>query len=331
MGLWDKSLRIFKCLCENTTQSVRQLAQQTGLAKSSVHRLQRAMERRNNQPESWVWETAEGRHWLRRLVVATLSPFVLKRGVGVETIREFFVRLGLKTQVGCSPAALRGVLQTLETTMMETAAAWEQGGMAAGEARAIIGAVDATFFAQMMLVFQDLATRRGGSRTSTARTSLMRPGAPPWVYATQAHIAGRARAGAIGGGSAACVRGRRSVLIILYQALQLVTPMRRNPRVGVHGKAVHTGTARSREYRAFPFIPKSWANPSHVLSGPLPKGGKVKGLRTEQQMRYYWGVVVKLIADYTGNDIDTIHEFFKDKFAPRKTIMVQDEMRTVAR
>ena len=120
------------------------------------------------------------------------------------------------------------------------------------------------------------------------------------------------------------------MLIIPYQALQLVTPMRRNPRVGVHGKAVHTGTARSREYRAFPFIPQSWANPSHVLSGPLPKGGKVKGLRTEQQRRYYWGVVVKLIADYTGNDIDTIHEFFKDKFALRKTITVQDEARTIA-
>jgi hypothetical protein len=57
--------------------------------------------------------------------------------------------------------------------------------------------------------------------------------------------------------------------------------------------------------------------------------GKVKGLRTEQQMRYYWGVVVKLIADYTGDDIDTIHEFLKDKFAPRKTITVQGEARTV--
>jgi len=57
--------------------------------------------------------------------------------------------------------------------------------------------------------------------------------------------------------------------------------------------------------------------------------GKVKGLRTEQQMRYYWGVVVKLIADYTGDDIDTIHEFCKDKFAPRKTITVNGEARIV--
>ena len=53
MRLWDKSLRIFKCLCDNGTQSIRQLAQQTGCAKSSVHRLKQAMERRNGHPESW--------------------------------------------------------------------------------------------------------------------------------------------------------------------------------------------------------------------------------------------------------------------------------------
>jgi len=35
---------------------------------------------------------------------------------------------------------------------------------------------------------------------------------------------------------------------------------------------VHTGIAGARECRAFPCIPTSWANPSHVVSGPLPKG-----------------------------------------------------------
>jgi DNA-binding IclR family transcriptional regulator len=103
--LWDKSLRIFKCLCDRGTQSIRQLAQQTGLAKSSVHRLQQAMERRNGHPESWIWATEDGRRWLRRLVVATLYTFGLKRGVGVDTISEFFTRLCLATQVGCSPSA----------------------------------------------------------------------------------------------------------------------------------------------------------------------------------------------------------------------------------
>src|SRR4030095_6163378 len=103
MGFWDKSLRIFKCLCENATQSVRQLAQQTGLSKSSVHRLQRAIALRHGAPEAWLWEPEDGPRWPTRLVVATLYTFGLKRGVGLETLSEFFTHLHLETQVGCSP------------------------------------------------------------------------------------------------------------------------------------------------------------------------------------------------------------------------------------
>jgi DNA-binding IclR family transcriptional regulator len=84
---------------------VRRLAQRTGLPKSSVPRLTQAMERRNRHPESWLWETEDGLQWLRRLVVATLSTFGLKRGVGLDTLSEFFTRLHLETQVGCAPSA----------------------------------------------------------------------------------------------------------------------------------------------------------------------------------------------------------------------------------
>ena len=105
MRFWDKSLLIFKCLCDNGRQGVRRIAQQTGLSKSSVHRLTQAMERRGRHPESWWWETEDGRRWLTRLVVAPLSIFGLKRGVGMETMRECFAHLRLATQVGCSPSA----------------------------------------------------------------------------------------------------------------------------------------------------------------------------------------------------------------------------------
>lgn len=158
MRFWAKSLRIFNCLCENGKQSVRRIAQKTGLSKSSVHRLTQAMERRNCYPESWFWETAEGRSWLTRLVVATLYTFGLKRGVGVETLSEFFARLRLDTQVGCSPCALRHVMQALEATAVAIAKTWEQDATAAGEVREIIGGVDETFLERMMLVFQDLPT-----------------------------------------------------------------------------------------------------------------------------------------------------------------------------
>ena len=60
--------------------------------------------------------------------------------------------------MGCSPSALRSVMHTLERLILETAAAWEQEGIAHGEIRPIIGAVDETFLQRLMLVFMDLAS-----------------------------------------------------------------------------------------------------------------------------------------------------------------------------
>jgi hypothetical protein len=62
-----------------------------------VHRLQQALDRRNVHPESWLLETEEVRHWLTRLVVATLYAFGFKCGVGMDTMREFFARLRQST------------------------------------------------------------------------------------------------------------------------------------------------------------------------------------------------------------------------------------------
>ena len=73
MRCWDNSLRIFTCLYDNGRQGVRRIAPQTGLAQSRVHHLTQAMERRGGHPEAWWWDTAEGRRWLTRWVVATLS------------------------------------------------------------------------------------------------------------------------------------------------------------------------------------------------------------------------------------------------------------------
>ncbi len=158
MPLWAKSVRIFNSIREHGKSSIRRLAERTGFSKSSVHRHLQAIDRRDRYPESKLWETPEGRTWLIRLVVATLFIFGLKRGVGADTISEFFGRLHLEAHVGCSPSALRGLMQRLELTLMETAAAWEQDGIDHGEIRPIIGAVDETFLQRMMLVFMDLAS-----------------------------------------------------------------------------------------------------------------------------------------------------------------------------
>ena len=158
MGLWAKSVVIFNAIRDHGTQSIRSLAERTGLSKSSVHRHLQAIDRRDRYPESSLWETPAGRAWLLRLVVATLFVFGLKRGVGAETLSEFFGRLRLEAHVGCSPSALRTVMHTLERLILETAVAWEKEGIAHGEIRPVIGAVDETFLQRMMLVFMDLAT-----------------------------------------------------------------------------------------------------------------------------------------------------------------------------
>src|SRR5438874_7547001 len=158
MGLWAKSVVIFNSIRDYGKQSMRRLADHTGLSKSSVHRHLQAIGRRDRYPESSLWATAAGRAWLIRLVVATLLVFGLKRGVGVGTISEFFGRLRLEAHIGCSPSALRTVMHTLEHLILESAAAWEKEGIAHGEIRPVIGAVDETFLQRMMRVFMDLAT-----------------------------------------------------------------------------------------------------------------------------------------------------------------------------
>src|SRR5688572_26143693 len=137
MGLWAKSVGIFNSIREHGKQSIRSLADRTGLSKSSVHRHLQAMDRRNRYPESSFWETPAGHAWLIRLVVAALFVFGLKRGVGAETLSEFFSRLCLDGHVGCSPSTLRTVMHTLERHVLETASAWEQEGIAHGEIRPV--------------------------------------------------------------------------------------------------------------------------------------------------------------------------------------------------
>ena len=70
MGLWAKSVAIINAIREHGKQSIRNLADRTGLSKSSVHRHLQAMDRRDRSPESSLWETPEGRSWLLRLVAA---------------------------------------------------------------------------------------------------------------------------------------------------------------------------------------------------------------------------------------------------------------------
>ena len=49
---------------------------------------------------------------------------------------------------------------------------------------------------------------------------------------------------------------------------------------------------------------------------------KLKNTRTLQQNKYYWGVVVKLIARHTGHDPEQVHELLKQMFSPKWHLLV---------
>src|SRR5712691_8851120 len=184
-----------------------------------------------------------------RLVVATLYPFGLQRGVGLDTLSAFFVRLRLESQRGRSPTALRGVMQTMAATMLETAAAWEQDGVAAGEVRDIIGAVDETCLEHLMLVFQDVAT---GSL-------LLEAVADDRTYATWKTV-GDQRLAEWGAGVLSLVSDRAKALIQrAAQGLECLRSSRamRSPWGGACGKRAR----RSRTLR------RSWRTTSR---GPTP-------------------------------------------------------------
>jgi hypothetical protein len=119
------------------------------------------MASRHQHPESWFWETEEGRRWLIRLVVAVLYHVGLKRGVGAETMRAFFASLHLEHHVGSSPSTLREMMDKLEILTLETSGSWEQEGITAAQMGPMVDAVNETFLPRMMLVCMELV--RGSS------------------------------------------------------------------------------------------------------------------------------------------------------------------------
>jgi hypothetical protein len=158
MKLRQRSQQVFEAIKKGGKHSIRKIAEATGIAKSSVHRHQQAIERRNQYPESELWETAAGGEWLRLLVLGTIYIFGIKCGIGVETLSEFFYLLQLPTQVGVSPSALH----KLEAEVRERILQYQQQQQSTlRQSQTVIeicAAADETSFEQDVLVLMDLSS-----------------------------------------------------------------------------------------------------------------------------------------------------------------------------
>ena len=150
--------KVVKYIAEFGKQSLREIAEATGLSKDAVSRSLKSQKKRDKYPESHLWETNEGQDWLNMMFCAAIYEFGLKGGNGAERISAFFNRIRVNTHIGVSPTAIRTKLRKLEELAAEYQDYQEKKQSHSGcKMRDSICAGDETFFKdKVMLVLLDL-------------------------------------------------------------------------------------------------------------------------------------------------------------------------------
>jgi hypothetical protein len=144
-------------MARNAKQRIVDIAQATGIKKSSVQRHQQGISRRNQYSESSFWETAVGHAWLVRLVIAVVYYFGIQQGVGAESLSRFFKAVHLETHVGISPSALRALKRRRHQSIADYAAA-QQAQCQPRPGQGICVGADEPFFDLPILVLMELAS-----------------------------------------------------------------------------------------------------------------------------------------------------------------------------
>lgn len=153
----ERCLQVWQCLSQNTKQSIRTIAKRIGISKSSVARHQKTINNRQQHPESYLWETAEGAAWLRLLVLAVIYFFGIKKGIGADSLSEFFQALNLDLRIGCSASTLRKI----EGQMREKIVAYGEAQSESFQGKnpiSIVMGMDETFYEVPILVAMELAS-----------------------------------------------------------------------------------------------------------------------------------------------------------------------------
>jgi len=155
MNLRTLARKIFSFFQQHASATVREAAEATGTSKSSAQRQRQAIARRNQYPESWLWETGEGFLWLIRLVCATIYLFGICGGIGMDTIAEFFRLIRLDRHLGVSASSLHRLTTRIEALILEYKDTYEHR---TGDVVQVIVGADETFFEQVILVMLDLGS-----------------------------------------------------------------------------------------------------------------------------------------------------------------------------
>ncbi len=156
----SRDSKVYANISEYGRQSLRKIAQGTGLTKDSVARSVQAMSGRSKYPETYFWETEEGQEWLRIMVLAVLYVFGIKGNQGAERMSEFFKRIRVDSHVGSSASALRNMMGQMEELLVEFQQRQEAKQREKGERGGnIVASGDETWFNdKMLLVLMDLCS-----------------------------------------------------------------------------------------------------------------------------------------------------------------------------
>ena len=95
--------------------------------------------------------------WLKLLVFGTIFHFGIRHGVGADMISDFFQLLRLEKHVGVSAPSIKTMRKKIEKLIIEFQESHQLSDMSAKPLK-IVGGVDETFFAEMILVLMDLSS-----------------------------------------------------------------------------------------------------------------------------------------------------------------------------
>lgn len=157
INIKERCQKVLQCLCQRTQQSIREISAVTGIPKSSVHRHLKAIERRQQYGDSYLWETAEGEEWLKLLVFGVIYCFGIKGGIGADSLSAFFHLLHLSERIGCSASALRELEIQVKEKIVAYGAAQSESCQSAQAIGICVGA-DETFYGLPILVAIELAS-----------------------------------------------------------------------------------------------------------------------------------------------------------------------------
>jgi len=110
---------VYPYMFQSGKLSLRKIGAAINLTKDSVFRSIAAILKRNINPESYLWETEEGKAWLERLIIAMIYEFGIKGNQGAGRMSDFCKRIRIDKHIAVSPSTLRKIRREIETNAVE--------------------------------------------------------------------------------------------------------------------------------------------------------------------------------------------------------------------